>query len=312
MQYDYWTEHSGWVKNVFKAFLVSILLATFGSAYAQSLTIATGGTKGSTYSAVFNELNQRCGDNGNISEVHSGGSNDNIDMLVGNKVNAGIVQTDVMFFRSQTEDLGKIKTLFALFPEQVHFVARAEGQKEGGVFGIGGKEVHFNTISDLAGRNVGASGGSVLTSKVAAKYSKINWTTVEFKSNDEALAALQAKTVDAVVIVGGQPMAAVSALSSAYKLLSVPAPVQATLKDVYLPSRASYRNINAAGVPTISTQAIMVAREYHSAKFVTALSQYRACFNKNLDDLQETTGTHPAWQEVKAGDQGKWAWMDLK
>jgi TRAP-type uncharacterized transport system substrate-binding protein len=278
--------------------------------HAQTLTVATGGVKGSTYSAVFQELNQRCG-NGDITEMHSSGSNENIDMLVGNKVNAAIVQTDVMFFRSQTEDLTKIKTLFALFPEQVHFVARTEGEKEGGVLGFGGKTIHFNTIADLAGRSVGAVGGSVLTSKVASKYSKIGWSTVEFPANDAALAALQAKTVDAVVIVGGQPMAAVSSLSAAYKLLSVPPASMEALKGVYSPSRASYRNINAAGVQTISTQALVVAREYHSAKFVTALSQYRACFNKNLDDLQETTGTHPAWQNVKAGDQGKWTWMDL-
>jgi TRAP transporter TAXI family solute receptor len=301
------------VTNFLGMFAVFFALCTFFShAQAQTLIVATGGVKGSTYSAVFQELNKYCGQNGEITEMHSGGSNDNIDKLVGNQVNAALVQTDVVFFRSATEDLSKIKTVFALFPEQVHFVARAEGQQEGGVLGFGGKTIHFNTIADLAGRNVGAAGGSVLTSKVVSKYAKLNYNTVEFKTNDEALAALQDKKVDAVVIVGGQPMAAISALSAAYKLLSVGPAQMTALSGVYQPSRANYRNVNAAGVQTISTQAILISREYHSPKFVNALSQYRACFYKNLQDIQDTTGTHPAFQEIDPNNHGKWAWMDLK
>lgn len=297
-----------------KKYLLAVLfmLVSAGS-FAQSLAIATGSPNG-TYHAMFQELNQRCGNNSGdpVKEVLSAGSNDNIDKILANQVNGAIVQTDVIYFRSKTEDLSKVKTLFSLHSEQVHLIARAEGVKEGGVLGFGSKTIKFNTILDLNGRNVGASGGSVLTAKVIRAQSGINFNVVDFPSNAAALAALQKGDVDGVVIVGGEPMKDVAALPASYRLLPIPAQVQDKLKSVYQPARLSYRNLNAAGVPTISIKSLLVTREYKSSRFVTALKSYRACFNGNIDDLQETTGTSPAWQSVDAKDQGKWQWLDLK
>jgi TRAP-type uncharacterized transport system substrate-binding protein len=297
-----------WIYGMIVGALITWLV--MHNAHAQSLTVATGGPKG-TYSAMFKELNQRCG-LGEIKELNSLGSNDNIDKLVANQVNGAIVQMDVIFFRSKTEDLSKIKTLFSLHPEQVHFLARGDGVKEGGFMGIGGKEVKFQTISDLNGRNIGAAGGSVLTAKVVKAQAGVNYNVQEFNTNADALKALQDKTIDAVVIVGGQPMKEIEALPPIYKVLAIPAPLQDKLKSVYQPARVSYRNLNAAGVQTVSVSSLLVTREYKSAKFVTALKNYRECFYNNLDDLQETTGTSPAWQNVVKSDQGKWTWNDLK
>lgn len=285
------------------------------AAHAQSLAVATGGPAG-TYHAMFRELNARCGvDTGSgidIKEVPSSGSNENVDKMVANQVNGAFVQTDVLILRSKTEDLSKVKTLFSLHSEQVHLIARAEGVKEGGVLGFGAKTIHFNTISDLNGRSVGAAGGSVLTAKVIKAQSGIGYNVTEFPSNKAALEALSAGQVDGVVIVGGEPMAEVAALPSTYRLLPIQPAIQDKLKAVYQPARLSYRNLNAAGVPTVSIRSLFVTREYKSARFVSALTALRACFLKNIDDLQETTNTSPAWQSVDAKDQGKWAWYDLK
>jgi TRAP transporter TAXI family solute receptor len=278
--------------------------------HAQTLIIATGSPAG-TYHAMFKELNARCG-NGDIQEVASSGSNDNIDKLVANQVNGAFVQTDVIYFRSKTEDLSKIGTLFSLHSEQVHLIARAEGVKEGGILGFGAKEIHFNTISDLAGRNVGAAGGSVLTAKVIKAQSGINFNVNEYASNHAALEALQKGEIDGVIIVGGEPMSEVAALPAAYRLLPIPAPIQDKLKAVYEPARISYRNLNAAGIPTVSIKSLLVTREYKSPRFSDALKNLRQCFMKNLDDIQETTGTPPAFQTVDKNDKGKWPWYDLK
>jgi TRAP transporter TAXI family solute receptor len=277
--------------------------------HAQTLVIATGGPAG-TYHAMFKELDNRCG-NGDLKEVASSGSNENVDKMVANQVNGAFVQTDVLILRSKTEDLSKVKTLFSLHSEQVHLIARAEGIKEGGVLGFGAKTIHFNTISDLAGRNVGGAGGSILTAKVIKAQSGINFNVAEFPSNKAALDALQAGQVDGVVIVGGEPMSEVAALPATYRLLPIPAPVQDKLKAVYQPARLSYRNLNAAGVPTVSIRSLLVTREYKSPRFVQALTSLRTCFMKNIDDIQETTGTAPAWQTVDPKDQGKWQWYDL-
>lgn len=302
-----------WVFGILVGMFVMWNICQMTKAHAQSLVIATGGPAG-TYHAMFKELYQRCGGNGDdqLKEVTSSGSNENIDKLVANQVNGAIVQTDVIYFRSKTEDLSKVKTLFTLHSEQVHLIARAEGVKEGGVLGFGAKTIHFNTISDLNGRNVGAAGGSVLTAKVIKAQSGINFTVNEFPSNKAALEALQAGQVDGVVIVGGEPMSEVASLPNTYRLLPIPTPIQDKLKGVYQPARLSYRNLNAAGVPTVSIKSIFVTREYKSPRFVSALTALRACFAKNIDDLQETTGTSPAWQSVDAKDQGKWTWYDLK
>lgn len=299
-----------WIYGIIVGVLLTVGFFHFTGAKAQSLVIATGGPAG-TYHAMFKEFDQRCG-NGDLKEVASSGSNDNIDKLVANQVNGAFVQTDVIYFRSKTEDLSKVKTLFSLHSEQVHLIARAEGVQQGGFMGIGAKTIHFNTISDLAGRNVGGAGGSILTAKVIKAQSGVNFNVTEFPSNKAALEALQAGQVDGVIIVGGEPMAEVAALPATYRLLPIPAPVQDKLKAVYQPARLSYRNLNAAGVPTVSIKSLFVTREYKSAKFVNALTALRACFAKNIDDLQETTGTSPAWQSVDAKDQGKWAWYDLK
>jgi uncharacterized protein len=298
-----------WIYGIIVGCLLTIGFLHVTHVQAQSLIIATGSTKG-TYHAMFQELNKRC--NLDISEQTSQGSNDNIDKLVANQVNGAIVQTDVIYFRSKTEDLSKVGTLFSLHSEQVHLIARAEGVKEGGVLGFGAKEIHFNTISDLNGRNVGAAGGSVLTAKVIKAQSGINYNVVEFPTNAAALAALQGGQVDGVVIVGGEPMSEVAALPASYRLLPISPAVQDKLKAVYQPARLSYRNLNAAGVPTVSIKSLLVTREYKSPKFVAALKAYRQCFNDNIDDLQETTGTSPAWQSVDPKDQGKWNWEDLK
>jgi TRAP-type uncharacterized transport system substrate-binding protein len=152
----------------------------------------------------------------------------------------------------------------------------------------------------------------VLTAKVVKAQAGVNYNVQEFNTNADALKALQDKTIDAVVIVGGQPMKEIEALPPIYKVLAIPAPLQDKLKSVYQPARVSYRNLNAAGVQTVSVSSLLVTREYKSAKFVTALKNYRECFYNNLDDLQETTGTSPAWQNVVKSDQGKWTWNDLK
>lgn len=282
-------------------------------AFAQSLKVATGGATG-TYSKMLKEIGATCGSLVTITEQPTSGSIENVNLIVGNQVNAAFVQTDVLHYRAATEDLGGIKTLLALHPEEVHLVTIDGPQKAEGIMskvGLGDKVVALNTVKDLKDRTVGAAGGSFITAQVIRLQSEVNFKTVEFPDNKALLAALAAGKVDAALMVGGSPLGAVAELKGGYKLLTFPDDVTAKLKNVYRPARLNYSNINARGIATVATDALFVTREYKTAKFVDALSKLRGCIIDNLYDFKESTGMHPKWQLVDAGNKGKWPYYEL-
>jgi len=236
----------------------------------------------------------------------------NIDRLVGNEVNGAFVQTDVLRFRGNTEDLSNIKTLVTLHPEQVHLVALATTNlKEGGTLGIGGKQVVFNTVNDLAGRVVVAAGGSYITAQVIRLQTEINFQVVEVADAKAAIEAVNSGQAAAALFVGGAPMDNLKTLNKAHKLLSFPEASVAKLKNVYKPAVLNYSNLGAAGVATVSTDALFVTRSYTTPKFVDGLAKLRACFNTKAPELAETTGTHPAWSKIVVGAEGKWPMYQL-
>jgi hypothetical protein len=69
--------------------------------------------------------------------------------------------------------------------------------------------------------------------------------------------------------------------------------------------------MGAAGVPSVQVGALFVTREYKTEKMTTSLARFRSCALDKIDELKETTGTHPAWQAVEASDKGKWPWYEL-
>lgn len=303
----------GFMKSVLLALAVCTILffLIVPGVHAQQLQVATG-KAGDTYSTMLKQLSARCGSSVAIIEHNSGGSNDNISQLVGNQVNAAFVQSDVLWLRARTEDLANVKTLLALHPEQVHIVALASsGLKEGGVMGVGGKEVVISDLAALAGRRIGAAGGSLVTAQVMRLQSEIPFNVIPFDKGEDVLAALEAHRIEAAVFVGGAPLGTISKLDQRFKLLPITGPVVEKLKGVYRPARLNYSKLGAAGVPTIATDALFVTREYKTQKMVDGLAKLRSCALDSIDELKETTGTHPAWQFVSTDNKGKWPWYEL-
>jgi len=295
-----------------KKLIVSLSLALFATvSFSQALKVSTGGSTG-TYSRTFKEMSGICSQQLPIAEVNSSGSVQNIDRLTGNEVNGAFVQTDVLFFRSRTEDLSNVKTLLALYPEEVHVIGLAvSGIKEGGTMGFGAKNVQLNSVNDLVGRTVVAAGGSYITAQVIRLQTEIDFKIIEVASADDALKAVSSGTAHAAVLVGGAPLPNVSALDKNFKMLSFPEATVAKLKNVYRPSKLNYSKMGAAGVATVATDALFVTRTYTTPKFVDGLSKLRGCIIGNLAELQETTGMSPAWQKMDPTNKGKWAYMDL-
>jgi TRAP-type uncharacterized transport system substrate-binding protein len=290
--------------------LILVLALIALPAQAQQLKVATGSPTG-TYSKMLKEASALCGSSVALMEQNTSGSMENVNLLTGNQVNGAFVQTDVLSFRAKTEDLGSVKTLVTLHPEEVHlYVPESSGIKSGGMVGIGGTEVQFRTIKDLAGYKVGAAGGGFITAQVIRLQAEVAFSVAEYPDNKALLAALAANQIQAALFVGGSPLGVISEAKSG-RLLSFPEDVVTKLKAVYRPARINYANIRQMGVTTVATDALFVTREYKTAKFTEALSKLRECIYGHIDELKETTGMHPKWQAVDPENRGKWVYYEL-
>lgn len=303
------------MKKLFAAILAMFVSV---SVFAQeAFAVATGDVKaGSTYSKVFNEYAKACSPTlpSPLSEISTTGSLQNLQLLVDNKANAIVVQSDLLFFTRATDPakVANIKTLVAMYPEELHFIARGDVKKEGGILGFGGTNVTFNTLNDVRGRVVGAVGGSVLSGRVVSSQSGLNFTVQEYPNNDSLKAALLEGKVDTILVVGGAPHALVSSLDTRYKLLSIPADLQKKLSGVYSATKLSYSNMNQAGIDSVTTQSLIVTRTYRSPAMQKQLAAMRSCFKTAALDLADKNGTHPKWQVIDVEDKGKWDWYELK
>lgn len=302
-------------------FLTAAALCSIASlASAQALTVAGGGgiKQGSTYSAILGELATACADDGiQLSEVQTSGGPQNLELLKGNKVAAAIVQTDILFAAKldNATSVANIKTVVALHPEPIHLVVRADAKTEGGVtvFGknIGGDTIVFKNAEDLKGRPVGAVGGSVISARILGEQLRYGWQITEYAKTTDLLQALSAHKIDAAIIVAGAPSAAVAQINGhQFKLLPIRG--NSDTAAVYNPAKIQYPNLNGGrAVDTLSEQALLVTRTWKSDDMLKKLGAVRACFNKQLPNIQDRQGTHPAWQDMDATQQGKWVWYDL-
>lgn len=300
--------------RIAKVMLALAVAASSMATMAQTQLKASTGSATGTYSRMFKEFSTVCKDQIPLIEVASTGSVQNLDRLLGNEVNAAIVQTDALFHRATTEDLSGVKTLFSLHPEEVHLVALRESKiKEGGVAGFGSKPVQINAITDLAGRSVAAWGGSFITAQVIRLQSEVQYSVVEVDGFKKAKELLDSGAVAAILMVGGQPMADIAALNAAYKLVPFNEAVIGRLKNVYVSAKLNYGNLGSGGqgVQTVATEALFVTRSYKTPKYVESLAALRNCFKSNVDELAETTGTHKKWAAVKAENEGKWSYYQL-
>jgi TRAP-type uncharacterized transport system substrate-binding protein len=294
--------------------LLSIVLLA-GAALAQTtqLKVSTGSSTG-TYSRMFKEFAGTCKDQILMIEQPSTGSIQNMDRLLGNEVNAAIVQTDVLFHRARNEDLSNIKTLIALHPEEVHVITRSESPiKEGGFGGIGSKPISLTDVTSLAGRTVAAWGGGMVTAQVIRLQTEIPFTVAEVTDFKSAREGLDSGKFAAIIMVGGQPLVDVSTLNSSYKLMPFPESTAGKLKSVYVPAKLNYSGLGAGGtgIQTIATEALFVTREYKTDKYVQSLGALRTCFKAKVEEIAETTGTHKKWTAVKTTNNGKWPYYDL-
>ena len=283
---------------------------------SKPLLISTGGPSG-TYYRLIEEIKPVCPDVAleqwqSDDKKPSTGSLMNIDNILGNKAELGIVQSDALELRAQKEDdiKKRIFTLIMLHPEEVHVITKSQPHKEGGYgvggFTVGGKMVVYNNVAELRGHKVGYWGGSSVTVQMVNIVGMIGFEAVEFNDQSAALDGLQADNIDAILAVGGQPLGWVEKLSRDYKVLEFSDSLVKQLSSVYDKTTLTYRNLGQDGVQTVSVNALLVTRNYTSPVAIKKLAALRQCVIDHIDDIRDTRDTHPKWQVIDPTKESRW------
>lgn len=305
------------MKRIFAAILAIALSTTV---LAQEKFIVAGGgglKKGSTYSQMLGELSGVCSsDQFQIEEKNTNGGVQNLELLRGSQVEAAMVPTSVLYAMRMDNpaSVSNIKTLFSLHNEEVHLIAYSGERKEGG-YGIGKLKfgqttIAYNNADDLKGRPVGAVGGSVIDARVLSDLLKLGFQVISYDDNDKLKAAMVSGEIDAAIVVAGAPSSFVASLpQNQYKLLPIRGNNDTNV--AYSPTKVQYQNLGGRSVDTLSTQALMVSRNFRSPQMLGNLANLRKCFQDNLEKIQDKRGSHPKWQDVDASQQGKWEWYNL-
>ncbi len=232
-----------------------------------SLNMATGGTSGTYYgfSGVLAQvLNEKIGDQVNITVESTGASAANIDLIDTNGDQLAIVQNDVMYYAATGTDMydGKdpidsYSAVMSCYPEYVQIVANSSitsiDQLKGKKVSVGdaGSGVEFNARQILAAYDIDIDSDIVKQNQSFA----------------DSADSLKNGTIDAAFVVAGYPTTAVSELASTYNfnLLPIDEEHANALMDQYgfytygeIPG-GTYGPV-ADSVPAVAVMATIIAR----------------------------------------------------
>lgn len=214
------------------------------------------------------------------------------DLLFLRGIDVAIVQSDVLDFYKRAELVpnieSKLRYITKLYNEEVHVVTNSE----------------HATIDDLAGKqvNFGTEGsGTFMTASII--FEDLG-TEIDVTSHPEpiALEKLRNGELDALVFVGGQPLALIKDVSREERLHLLAIPPE-RIKAAYVPSQLTaeaYPGLLSPGesVQTVAVSAVLAAYNWpadHPRR--QKLNRFIQSFFTNFDDLLEPP-FHPKWREI--------------
>lgn len=314
------------MKNIKKAtigiifLLVMVAQSTFAEEQTSTFLVAASSSSG-TYAEGLKQIQSLCSTTDYVIKevVEKGsGATQNLELLVNNKVSAAFLHSDVIDANAAVDSkYRQYKTLVNLYPEEIHIVVLREAKEETGgmtVAGLtlGAGKAVYTKLSDLKDLTLGAAGGGVITASRLAKQGEGGFKVVAYNSGDEVIDALKKGTIQAALFVGGSPLAKIVALEAKeFKLIPIDEVVSSKVSGLYQPAVINYTNLQSGSIKTLSSQAVILTRQYKSPKMIALQSKFRECFYKNLVELQETPGLHRKWTEVNPADHGTWEWLTL-
>jgi TRAP transporter TAXI family solute receptor len=197
----------------FTKFLAAIAVAATSTAFAQNISIATGGTGGVYYpmgGGLAAVLSKHVAGMQATAEV-TGGSVDNLNLIASGKPYVGFSMVDAALDASKGKDKFEgrpvnLRTLLVLYPNRMHVVTtEATGIKK---------------MSDLKGKRIatGSAGSATEVMSIrlleAAGLDPNKDVTRERLSVAESVNAIKDRKIEAFFWVGGLPTAAVTDLAN--------------------------------------------------------------------------------------------------
>ena len=197
----------------FTKFLAAIAVAATSTAFAQNISIATGGTGGVYYpmgGGLAAVLSKHVSGMQATAEV-TGGSVDNLNLIASGKPYVGFSMVDAALDASKGKDKFEgrpvnLRTLLVLYPNRMHVVTtEATGIKK---------------MSDLKGKRIatGSAGSATEVMSIrlleAAGLDPNKNVTRERLSVAESVNAMKDRKIEAFFWVGGLPTAAVTDLAN--------------------------------------------------------------------------------------------------
>ena len=197
----------------FTKFLAAIAVAATSTAFAQNISIATGGTGGVYYpmgGGLAAVLSKHVSGMQATAEV-TGGSVDNLNLIASGKPYVGFSMVDAALDASKGKDKFEgnpvsLRTLLVLYPNRMHVVTtEATGIKR---------------MSDLKGKRIatGSAGSATEVMSIrlleAAGLDPNKDVTRERLSVAESVNAMKDRKIEAFFWVGGLPTAAVTDLAN--------------------------------------------------------------------------------------------------
>lgn len=296
--------------------LLSLLFLLPAMMFGQSTISIADNSSSGTYHQMVKQLVDVCGDKISVTEINSeGGAVGNLDKLFNNEVIAAVFHSDVLKAKIiENDDYGKIKTLVALYPEEVHVLAlRSSKTKKIGTFSFGFAD--FNSLAEIGpGYKVGASGGGVYTLKILKGMGHAQFDIAEnLNSGADVIAALDSGQIAAAVFVGGAPLPNLQKLpAGVYKFLPIGSVIVDQVSGIYKTQGISINYPNIGSVNTIAPEATIGTVVKRIPALTQAQANLRACLVDKLPELQDTPGYHRKWQQVDAGNHGRLNnWYDL-
>jgi TRAP-type uncharacterized transport system substrate-binding protein len=242
----------------------------------------------------------------------STGGTENIQALVERKIDAGIVQADVLTFMTHREPMiaTKIRSLVALHSNYLHFFVLKNGYKEDrGRFKFK-KLAVIRNMRDLDGRRVAAFGSANITGRIINEQLGLNMRLVEVSSKEAGLAMLNKGEVAAFFAMGGKPIPWVEKEvdGNTVTLANVEPSDFERLKRPYYAGKLTYKKLGVVGVNAVAVRNDLLVWDF-SGQRAQLLLQVRKFFKNNLNDIKDSRGAHPAWQDVEQNTLDDVSWQ---
>jgi len=280
-------------------FIFPISQIYLSSAYA--ISIATGSKVGTYYQFGLDIARVAKDDGLDVIIKTSNGSIDNIKLMEIALADLGIVQSDVLglLYKMKPKIADRLKYVFPLYKEEVHILARKE----------------INSIEDLNGKKIATgsqSSGNWVTISNLLYWSIVpNVKKITNLNPVDALNALLAGEIDAMVYVAGKPVALFKRLEKIMqnphykKMLKevhfIPLSIKETLKEkcnYYVASEigpSDYAWVDRV-TPTIAVSALLVNITTQKERYEKQLIKLAESVRKSLDNLKQNG--HNKWKQV--------------